>query len=133
MTINVDEATGIQAVLPFVRQSAPARPALDEHESLFRFPAADDPNPGTLRLLSMSVYATLLGLTGLGVGARGLISSIGGGVPGWYVPSLATGGMLSVVLSVGALLSIHRPALPWMLFFAAAVPLGSAVLLAVAY
>jgi hypothetical protein len=81
----------------------------------------------------MSVYAALLGLAGLGVGARGLVSSIGGGVPGWYVPALAIGGMLSVVLSVGAFLSIHRPALPWILFLAAAVPLGSAVLLAVAY
>jgi hypothetical protein len=133
MATNVDEMTGIQAVLPFVRQSAPVRAAPDEHESLFRFPAADDPNPGTLRLLSMSVYATLLGLAGLGVGARGLVSSIGGGVPGWYVPSLAVGGMLSVVLSVGAFLSIHRPVLPWALLLGAAVPLGSAVLLAVAY
>jgi hypothetical protein len=133
MTTNVDEATGIQAVLPFVRQNTPPRAVFIEPESLFRFPAADDPNPGTARLLGMSVYATLLGLAGLGVGARGLVSSIGGGVPGWYVPSLAIGGMLSVVLSVGAFLSIHRPMLPWMLLLAAAVPLGSAVLLAVAY
>jgi hypothetical protein len=134
MTTNVDEATGIQAVLPFVRQrNARPLPVLEPPESLFRFPAADDPDPGTVRLLTMSVYAALLGLAGLGVGARGLVSSIGGGVPGWYVPALAIGGMLSVVLSVGAFLSIHRPALPWILFLAAAVPLGSAVLLAVAY
>lgn len=133
MTTNVDEATGIQAVLPFVRQNTPPRAVFVEHESLFRFPAADDPDPGTARLLGMSIYATLLGLAGLGVGARGLVSSIGGGVPGWYVPSLGIGGMLSVALSVAAFLSIHRPMLPWMLLFAAAVPLGSAVLLAVAY
>jgi hypothetical protein len=133
MTTNVDEVTGIQAVLPFVRQSGLPPVELDDHETLFRFPAADDPNPGTARLLTMSIYATLLGLAGLGVGARGLVSSIGGGVPGWYVPSLAVGGMLSVALSVAAFLAIHRPLLPWLLLLGAAVPLGAAVLLAVAY
>jgi hypothetical protein len=40
--------------------------------------------------------------------------------------------MLSVALSVGAYLSIHRPALPWLLLLAAAAPLAGAVLLAVA-
>jgi hypothetical protein len=81
----------------------------------------------------MSLYAALLGLAGVGVGARGLVSTISGGVPGWYVPVLAFAGMLSVALSVGAYLSIHRPALPWLLLISAAAPLAAAVLLAVAY
>jgi hypothetical protein len=41
--------------------------------------------------------------------------------------------MLSVALSVGAYLSIHRPVLPWLLLISAAAPLAGAVLLAVAY
>lgn len=130
MTTDVDGPTGTRTVAPL--SGAPS-PDLDEKETFFRFPAADDPNPGTRRLLAMSVYASLLGLAGVGVGARGLVSSVGGGVPGWYVPLLAFAGMLSVALSVGAFLSIHRRALPLLLLIGAAVPLGAAVALAVAY
>jgi len=133
MTADVDEARGTQALLPFGWENAPGEPAVAEADTFFRFPAADDPNPGTPRLLAMSVYAALLGLAGVGVGARGLVSSIGGGVPGWYVPVLAAAGLVSVALSVGAFLSIHRRVLPWLLLLAAATPLAGAVLLAVAY
>jgi hypothetical protein len=111
-----------------------ARPSeLAEPEALFRFPAADDPSPGTARVLAMSLYAAMLGLGGVGVGIRGLMSVIGGGVPGWFVPVLALAGLLSVVPAVGAFLSVHRPFLPWGLMMAAAVPLAGAIALAVAY
>ncbi|HEV7962062.1 MAG TPA: hypothetical protein VGP57_05945 [Actinoplanes sp.] len=133
MTTDMNESTGAQAVLPVQWEPGPAHTDLGERETFFRFPAADDPNPGTRRLLAMSLYAALLGLAGVGVGARGLVSTIGGGVPGWYVPVLAFAGMLSVALSVGAYLSIHRPVLPWLLLISAAAPLAGAVLLAVAY
>jgi hypothetical protein len=133
MTTDVNESTGAQAVLPLGWEPGPGNTDLGERETFFRFPAADDPNPGTRRLLAMSLYAALLGLAGVGVGARGLVSTISGGVPGWYVPVLAFAGMLSVALSVGAYLSIHRPALPWLLLISAAAPLVAAVLLAVAY
>jgi hypothetical protein len=133
MTTDVDELTGSRQVLPFGWEPGPAGIDADDPETLFRFPAADDPDPGTRRLLAMSVYAALLGLAGLGVGVRGLVSCIGGGVPGWYVPVLAVAGLLSVALAVGAFLSIHRRVLPWLLMLGAAVPLGAAVLLSVAY
>jgi hypothetical protein len=133
MTTDVNESTGAHAVLPVQWEPGPGHTDLGERETFFRFPAADDPNPGTRRLLAMSLYAALLGLAGVGVGARGLVSTISGGVPGWYVPVLAFAGMLSVALSVGAYLSIHRPALPWLLLISAAAPLAAAVLLAVAY
>ena len=131
-TATLPEQKSSQDVLPFGWET-PAAGAEDEQETYFRFPAADDPNPGTARLLAMSVYSALLGLAGVGVGARGLLSTIGGGVPVWYVPVLACAGMLSVALSVGAFLSIHRRTLPWLLQAGAAVPLAAAVLLAVAY
>jgi len=133
MTTEVDESTNTTVVLPFGWEPGPDDPIPDESEIFFRFPAADDPNPGTARLLIMSSYASLLGLAGVGVGVRGLVSTIGGGVPGWYVPVLAGAGMLSVALSVGAFLSIHRRALPWLLLLGAAMPLTAAVLLAMSY
>ncbi|GGQ76699.1 hypothetical protein [Couchioplanes azureus] len=138
-TTDVDHATkapevAAPEVVPFgwepVRPAAP--PAAGE-EALFRFPAADDPAPGTRRLLGMSIYSALLGLAGVGVGVRGLLSQIGGGVPGWYTWVLAFLGMVSVALSVGAFLSIHRRLLPWLLLISAAVPLIVDVMLAVAY
>ncbi|MEV6598244.1 hypothetical protein AB0M36_15390 [Actinoplanes sp. NPDC051346] len=139
-TTDVDQSTATPEVaalevVPFgwepVRPAAPS--ATGDDEVLFRFPAADDPAPGTRRLLGMSIYAALLGLAGVGVGVRGLLSQIGGGVPGWYTWVLAFFGMVSVALSVGAFLSIHRPLLPWLLLIAAAVPLIADVMLAVAY
>jgi hypothetical protein len=133
MTTDVDESTGPGALLPFGWYAGPERADLDEREAFFRFPAADDPDPGTRRLLGMAVYAALLGLAGLGVGTRGLVSTIGGGVPGWYVPLLASGGMLSVALSVAGFLSIHRRVLPCLLLLGAALPLAAAVALAVSY
>jgi len=118
-------------LLPFGWERGPGAADPAERETLFRFPAADDPAPGTRRVLAMSLYAALLGLGGVGVGVRGLVSVIGG-VPGWYVPLLAFLGLFSVTLVVGGFLSIHRRALPYLLLAAAAVPLSGAVLLAVA-
>lgn len=123
-----------QEVVPFGWVSTPAEPPqIGNNAALFRFPAADDPTPGTRRLLGMSSYAALLGLAGAGVGVRGLLSQLSGGLPGWYVPVLALLGMASVALSVGAFLSIHRRVLPWVLLLAAGVPLAVDVLLAVSY
>jgi hypothetical protein len=120
-------------LLPFGWSHGPGEPELAEPDALFRFPAADDPSPGTARVLAMSLYAAVLGLGGVGVGIRGLLSVLGGGVPGWYVPVLALAGLLSVVPAVGAFLSVHRPFLPWALMMAAAVPLAGAITLAVGY
>ena len=121
-------------VVPFGWEPGPDdRVDEPDAEVYFRFPSVDDPAPGTRRLLAMSIYASLLGLAGVGIGIRGLVSQIGGGVPGWYVPVLAFLGMVSVALSVGAFLSIHRRVLPWLLLLSAAVPLIADIMLAVAY
>ena len=109
------------------RTPAAYRPA--DRETLFRFPAADDPAPATARLLAMSLYAAGLGLSGVGVGVRALITVVGG-APFWYVPVLTFLGLLSVTLAVGSFLSIHRPILPWLLLPAATVPLIVDILLA---
>ena len=101
-------------------------------EARFRFPAPDDPAPSTARLLLMSLYAAVLGLTGLGVGFWAMITVIGGAAF-WYVPVLAFFGLLSVGLAVAAFLSIHRLALPRWLLAAAAVPLLVDVLVVALY
>jgi len=130
VTTELDSPTG---VLPFGWE--PGAGALDtgDRETIFRFPAADDPAPDTRRVLAMSLYASVLGLTGAGAGVRGFVSSIGGDVPGWYVPVLILAVLLSVALMVGAFLSIHRRYLPYLLLVAAAVPLTADVLIAAAY
>jgi hypothetical protein len=130
VTTEVDSPKDL---LPFGWERGPGAAGTAERETLFRFPAADDPAPDTRRVLAMSLYASVLGLGGVGVGVRGLVSVIGGGVPGWYVPLLAFLGLFSVTLVVGGFLSIHQRLLPYLLLAAAAVPLSGAVLLAIAH
>jgi hypothetical protein len=105
----------------------------DEPDVLFRFPTADDPDPGTVRVLGMALYAAALGLAGVGVGLRGFVSVVSGGAPGWYVPVLVLLGLVSVALAIGAFLSVHRPLLPWLLWAAAALPLAGDIMLAASY
>ncbi|HET6530647.1 MAG TPA: hypothetical protein VFH03_08545 [Actinoplanes sp.] len=130
MTSDLDSPTG---VVPFGWEPGGKPAESGDREAYFRFPAADDPAPGTRRLLILSLYASALGLAGVGVGVRGFVSVLGGGVPFWYVPLLVVLGLLSVALVVGAFLSIHRPRLPYVLLAAAAVPLTADVLLAAAF
>ena len=120
-------------IMPFGGwQTTPNSPGSGDHETLFRFPAADDPTPATSRLLSMSLYAAALGLTGIGVGLCGLVI-VFGGAAAWFMPALALLGLSSVAGAVGAFLSIHRPALPWLLLLAATAPMAGATLLAALY
>jgi hypothetical protein len=111
--------------LPFAWEDGPHDPELTGRDTVFRFPAADDPRPGNRRLLGMSVYASLLGLLGLAVAVRGLLAIMGGAAPGWYEPALAGAGVVCVLLVVGAFLSIHRRVLPWLLLLVAAAPLAA--------
>ena len=125
--------TEAATIMPFGGwESTPAEIDALEQETLFRFPAADDPAPSTRRLLAMSFYGATLGLIAAGVGLRGLVAALGG-APRWYVPLLALLGLLAVAGAVASFLSIHRPALPWLLLLAASVPLTGSVLLAVLY
>ena len=121
MTTDLDPTTG---VVPFGWEHDPTAPNYpDEGDTLFRFPAPDDPIPTTRRVLAMSLYASALGLAGVGMGVRGFVSVLSGTAPGFYVPVLALVGLISVALVVGDFLSIHRRALPFVLLVAAAVPL----------
>jgi hypothetical protein len=122
MTTDLDPPT---AVVPFGWEHDPTAVAYpDEGDTFFRFPAADDPAPTPRRVLVMSLYASALGLAGVGLGVRGFVSVLSGTAPAFYVPVLALVGLVSVALVVGAFLSIHRRALPFLLLVAAAIPLA---------
>jgi hypothetical protein len=116
-------------IIPFGGwERTPASPGPDDREVLFRFPAPDDPAPGTLRLVTMSLYAAVLGLLAVGMGLRTLAVTFFQGAPGWHVPVLAVPALASVALAVGSFLSIHRPTLPWLLLAGATVPLVGEIL-----
>ena len=130
---NRDTRTEAAEIMPFGGwENTPAAVAFDDRAALFRFPAADDPAPAPARLLTMALYAAALGLAGVGVGLRAMVT-IFGGTAFWYVPALSFFGLLSVALVVGSVLSIHRPTLPWMLLMGATVPLAIDVLIATLY
>jgi hypothetical protein len=131
MTTDLDSTTG---VVPFGwEDDLAAADNRDEGDARFRFPAADDPIPSTRRVLLMSLYAAALGLVGVGVGVRAFVSVLSGTAPGFYVPVLTLVGLVSVALVVGAFLSIHRRALPFLLLVAAAGPLAGCFWLAGLY
>jgi hypothetical protein len=134
-TVEKNRTTRTEAaeIMPFGGwESTPALNDAGDHAVLFRFPAPDDPAPTTFRLLALTIYAALLGLAGAFVGVLAMIIVIGGAAF-WFVPVLVFFGLLSVVLTVGSFLSIHRPVLPWLLLAAATAPLTIDMLIALLY
>ncbi|MFF5291242.1 hypothetical protein [Paractinoplanes globisporus] len=134
-TVEQNRSTRTEAaeIMPFGGwEITPAPAGFGDRETLFRFPAADDPAPAPARLLAMALYAATLGLAGVGVGVRAIVT-VFGETAFWYVPALSLFGLASVALVVGSFLSIHRPALPWLLLLAATVPLAIDVLIAALY
>lgn len=125
--------TEAAAIMPFGGwHTTPIIDGFGADETLFRFPAADDPAPTTARVLGMSLYAAVLGLTGLAVSAAGLCTALGGAAF-WFMPGLALLDLAGVAGMVAAFLSIHRPVLPWLLLLGAAAPMAGAALLAALY
>ncbi|GIF40979.1 hypothetical protein [Actinoplanes xinjiangensis] len=108
------------------------RPSAPEEPVIFRFPAPDDPPPGSARMFAVAVYSAGLGLCGVAVGLYAVLAVVSG-APVWYLPALAALTLLSVALVVAAFLAIHQRALPWMLLLAAAPPMAANLYLAVSY
>ena len=134
-TVEKDRTTHTEAaeIMPFGGwESTPTIKGPGDHAVLFRFPEPDDPAPSTVRVLVHAIYAALLGLAGAGVGLLAMITVIGGAAF-WFVPVLVFFGLLSVALTVGSFLSVHRPVLPWLLLAAATAPLTIDVLITLLY
>jgi hypothetical protein len=92
--------------------------------TFFRVPATDDPTPDNGQLVGICAWATALGLAGLLIAIRGLVSIIGGYTASWYEPALVSVGMVGIVLTVLAFMAIQRRYLPWIMLGAATVALG---------
>ena len=115
--------------LPFAWEPAPGSVENAGPDVLFRFPAPDDPKPGSRRLLGMSLAASALAMFSLYVTVRALLSIVSGPVPAWYGPLVAGVALAGVLPMIGAFLSIHRRRVPWLLLLAAVPPLAAAAVL----
>jgi hypothetical protein len=97
-----------------------------EFGTRFRLPLADDPVPGARRIAAICSWAASLGIAGLMVGAMALIAMLGG-APGWYQPTVMLVGLGGIVCTIGAIASVHRYRLPFLLLGAATALLLTAL------
>ncbi|GAA1893164.1 hypothetical protein [Asanoa iriomotensis] len=89
------------------------------------------PTPDNSHMLGICAWGTALALAGVGVGIRGLAAIIGGSAPGWYKPALIGVGVIGVLLTVGAFVTIQRRYLPWLLLAFATLPLAVTIALTI--
>ncbi|MEV4622686.1 hypothetical protein AB0J74_28730 [Asanoa sp. NPDC049573] len=89
------------------------------------------PTPEGGHMLGIVAWGTALALAGVGVGIRGLLAIIGGLAPVWYQPALIGTGLLGVLLTVGAFVTIQRRYAPWMMLAFATIPLAVAIALTI--
>ncbi len=89
------------------------------------------PTPESAHMLGVCAWGTALALAGVGVGIRGLAAIIGGIAPGWYQPALIVVGLIGVLLTVGAFVTIQRRYTPWLMLAFATVPLAVSIALTI--
>ncbi|MEV0713893.1 hypothetical protein [Asanoa sp. NPDC050611] len=87
--------------------------------------------PDNSHMLGICAWGTALALAGVGVGIRGLAAIIGGSAPAWYKPALIGVGVIGVLLTVGAFVTIQRRYLPWLLLAFATLPLAVTIALTI--
>lgn len=75
--------------------------------------------PALRRLAALAGWAALLGVVGLGVGVRGLIAILVGGIPKWFEPTIIALGFSGIVLTSGAFLTARRGPWAWLFLLAA--------------
>ena len=68
-------------------------------------------------------WAAVLGGIGLVIGLRGHIGILAGHPPTWYEPSLIAVGIVGILLTVGAFLTVHRRRAPWIFLGTSSVAL----------
>jgi len=74
-------------------------------------------------------WAAVLGGLGLVVGVRGLIGDLMGLAPSWYEPSMIVVGLIGILLTVGAFVTVHRRRTPYLLLGASTLSLVYAMVL----
>ncbi|HTF10544.1 MAG TPA: hypothetical protein VK659_20465, partial [Asanoa sp.] len=85
--------------------------------------------PEGSHVLGIVAWGTALALAGVGVGIRGLAAIIGGLAPAWYQPALIGTGLLGVLLTVAAFVTIQRRYAPWLMLAFATIPLAVTIAL----
>jgi hypothetical protein len=89
------------------------------------------PTPEGSHMLGIVAWGTALALAGVGVGIRGLMAIIGGLAPAWYQPALIGAGLLGVLLTVAAFVTIQRRYAPWLMLAVATIPLAVSIALTI--
>ncbi|GIF73239.1 hypothetical protein [Asanoa siamensis] len=89
------------------------------------------PVPENSHMLGICAWGTALALAGVGVGIRGLAAIISGIAPAWYKPALIGVGLIGVLLTVGAFVTIQRRYMPWLLLAFATLPLAVTIALTI--
>ena len=86
-------------------------------------PRIERPAPRLRQLMGVCGWAAVLGGIGLVIGLRGHIGILAGNPPTWYEPSLITVGVIGILLTVGAFLTVHRRRAPWILLGTSSIAL----------
>lgn len=79
--------------------------------------------PRLRQLMGVCGWAAVLGGIGLIIGLRGHIGILAGEPPTWYEPSFIIVGVIGILLTVGAFLTVHRRRAPWILLGTSSVAL----------
>ena len=120
---GAEHPSGEQAVLP-------REPMLGWAADSSIMPAVET-RPRLRQMLSVCIWAALLGIGGLVVGFRGFVAALMHQTPSWYEPTMGGVGALGIILTAAAFVSVHRRHTPYLLLGAGTVVLGYAIFLTV--
>jgi hypothetical protein len=87
----------------------------------------NDDRPRMRHLMTVSLWAALLGVVGLAIGLRGLIGVLAGDAAHWYEPTITTLGIVGIGLTIGGFATVHKATLSWVLMGAASATLVAAL------
>ena len=103
------------------------RPGLSSVTGAFRRPVFQPQGPQLRRLAGLAGWAAALGLGGLVMGIRTLVTLVVSKPPAWYEPTLVLMGLVGIALTVGAFLTVQHRYLPWALLGVSSVVLLSSM------
>jgi hypothetical protein len=106
-------------------RTRPARRLAHGLGARFRLPRPDDPAPTSARIAGICGWAAGLGITGMIAGLIAVVPMIAG-ADSWYFPTMLAIGLGGLLCTIGALASVHRHRLPWVMLSAASAALVSA-------
>jgi hypothetical protein len=94
----------------------------------FRLPTPDDSAPEQRRLIGVCAWAGLLGIGGVTIALRVLLTLFQVD-SGWYAMKASAIGLVGLLFTVASFASVHRPVLPWSMLSCATTALAGAIVL----